>query len=644
MIYSFDIFDTLVTRDVCQPTDIFFLMESQLANRIGFKIDKFGDLRIKSEKISRRNSLKEEITLDEIYFQMNQKLNLQNQTIEKLKRLEVKLEIEHSYPIKENIERLKKYIEQDAAVIISDMYLSKSDICKILLNNDIRINPSKVFVSSEIGLTKRSGRLFEYVAKKLKIDLKDLSHIGDNSTSDYRIPLKMGITSSLYSNSHMNRYEKMLIKKNYKEIANCSRLTRLTKSEGCSNELWNTASSVVAPILLGYLNWIKIECEKKQIFQLFFVSRDGELMYKAWTMLFGNSKIKAKYIYGSRYAWYLAGIKTKEEYSRAIKDGWAKIKTGVSIDSCLKTLHFSDEIISEIKNRYDWGEQVNEKNLQELIDVLQEDKYAEIILKQALTERSLVLEYFRQEGVICSSNIAFVDLGWTGKSLETVRDIIIGNGENKEVYGYVLGKRKTVEKDLPWFYSWMFDGRVPCLQSEVYLLETMFAATHGTVVGYKKSQGSVSPLLRVPDSKIRNHGWNVFKHQESIKMFMDIYCKRNFKQIIDNSTAKEIFETSVLSPKLDDVIAYKDYPFSTLSGDIESLNLAAKKSVKDFLAELQTISFVRAKMFKKQKQRTIFWKEGTAKISGAICIGLSRLDNILVRFMFYFFRRSENNV
>ena len=73
-IISFDIFDTLVFRNVLKPVDIFKIMEKQN------KIKNFAKLRIKAEQESRVKENNMETTLDLIY--------------EKLKYYDIKIDIQ----------------------------------------------------------------------------------------------------------------------------------------------------------------------------------------------------------------------------------------------------------------------------------------------------------------------------------------------------------------------------------------------------------------------------------------------------------------------------------------------------------------------------------------------------------------------
>lgn len=63
-VVSFDIFDTLLVRPYIRPTDLFLHIEKI------YKKPFFHNARITAEYNARIKSLKEDITLDEIYMQM----------------------------------------------------------------------------------------------------------------------------------------------------------------------------------------------------------------------------------------------------------------------------------------------------------------------------------------------------------------------------------------------------------------------------------------------------------------------------------------------------------------------------------------------------------------------------------------------
>ena len=88
-IVTFDIFDTLVKRNVYSPVDVFQLIEKQYNREHTIKIKGFASERAAAEQKARRDSKYEEITLDEIY----NKLSYDARVCSELKKIELNTEL-----------------------------------------------------------------------------------------------------------------------------------------------------------------------------------------------------------------------------------------------------------------------------------------------------------------------------------------------------------------------------------------------------------------------------------------------------------------------------------------------------------------------------------------------------------------------
>ena len=127
---SFDIFDTLILRNVSKPVDIFEIVEVEYNKIHEEKLSNFKNLRIEAELTARKNTSKEEITINEIYD------NLKFDNKDEIKELEI--QIEKSFIVKnpEMFEIYNKCLENGLKVIItSDMYLPQEIIEDVLKNN-----------------------------------------------------------------------------------------------------------------------------------------------------------------------------------------------------------------------------------------------------------------------------------------------------------------------------------------------------------------------------------------------------------------------------------------------------------------------------------------------------------------------------
>lgn len=191
-IVSFDVFDTAVKRDVAEPKDVFALVEAKLQVEADPCGKQFYELRIEAEHIARQANHGQEVTLEEIYRQ----IPISNEQRIKLMQLECQMEIEVSKP---NIPIKHVYdtcVQQGQKVLfISDMYLSTEVIWQILRKNGY--DTGRLYVSCEVGRTKREGGLFTYVREAEGLAADGWIHMGDAIPGDFLSPKRLGIESIL---------------------------------------------------------------------------------------------------------------------------------------------------------------------------------------------------------------------------------------------------------------------------------------------------------------------------------------------------------------------------------------------------------------------------------------------------------------
>ena len=240
-LYSFDIFDTLVTRKVATPTGIFALVQEKIQSDENFPKEireNFYSIRSNSEKfvrdIAKKQSGYNEISFDDIYFyiQQNYKLSLDN--IQYLKQLEFETERENLVPINENIQKVKSLVEKgERVVLISDMYYSSEILRKLLLCVDNIFDGIKIYVSADYKLTKWDKNLYEIVRQEEAVEYSNWKHIGDNEFSDFKNAKSIGIKAELFKYPRLLKYEKDILAEypenlDYQLLIGASKLARLT--------------------------------------------------------------------------------------------------------------------------------------------------------------------------------------------------------------------------------------------------------------------------------------------------------------------------------------------------------------------------------------------------------------------------------
>ena len=111
-LYSFDIFDTIITRTTANPSGIFMLVEKRITLEKPALIRKlyrsYSEMRIYAEKVARNLFCKgavEEIELNQIYSILKTMAPISDEELDYIRNTELDVEFNNSLPIQENILR-----------------------------------------------------------------------------------------------------------------------------------------------------------------------------------------------------------------------------------------------------------------------------------------------------------------------------------------------------------------------------------------------------------------------------------------------------------------------------------------------------------------------------------------------------------
>lgn len=198
-VFSFDIFDTVISRDGKKPVEVFEMIQRQLeTSGSGFPeyfITNFASIREECERLARESSEKEDITFDELYDYIGSKHQLTRVQIEKLKRIELEAELDCAKPVEHIVSEVNSLRGKGKRIVFAtEMYLPRAHIVKMLEKAGAYESGDGVYVSGEIGLLKYTGNLFRYMLEKEKCLPEHFCHFGDNVLVDMIVPYRMGIS------------------------------------------------------------------------------------------------------------------------------------------------------------------------------------------------------------------------------------------------------------------------------------------------------------------------------------------------------------------------------------------------------------------------------------------------------------------
>lgn len=273
-VNSFDIFDTLLARNVKTPTDIFNIIETK------FPYPNFKDIRLKAQSISNNTS-------ENIYYHFKLLTNETHEMINKLRKFELQTEMENTIPIVSNILKIRY-----GDIIVSDMYLSHDEIISLL--NYHSINPNiKLYVSPG---GKSDGTMWSKLTKQYVIN----NHIGDNKHSDIIMPSKFGI-KGIYTEIHIfSRLEEILLEKE-RDLTIFLRRFRLMNpynETSLEYKIYDYQIKYNIPLLLFMCKKLYNILVEENRHKVLFLSRDGCLIYKLFSFLY--PQFTSYYFYSSR--------------------------------------------------------------------------------------------------------------------------------------------------------------------------------------------------------------------------------------------------------------------------------------------------------------------------------------------------------
>lgn len=530
-IVSFDIFDTLVFRLVNKPSDVFEfvnLLHNSKSERDD-NVYNFKSERIKAEEKARLKSGRQEVTLLGIYQNVG---NYNNEIKRKL--IEEELFCEKAF-ILPNIETIGLYRyalkNNKKVIIISDTYLSETFIAEVLKKCGIT-GYHRLYVSSEHKFTKSSGELFRHILKSECISAGKWLHIGDDLRSDIINPGKFGIKTYHYKrriNSPKElRIEDYVFLNLAQEYRQKEKYRKLKGEPANKNkhdsDAYKFGYHIFGILILGYINWLHNKFLQNKISSVFFFSREGYFIKKAYDFYFSSGKwgnLKTNYLYVSRKSLYLPAL-TKEilldDFSLFYPMKGKKVFENLcSLGIC------KEEALQFMKaHKLDVNEPADELNryLDELKELIDESN------KYRLQNTESYLSQFDFSG-----DFAIVDVGWSGgmqiafeKILADMRYKNIGLqqkpcneslGAKKKkqgnCYGYFLGQEYSMQKFMrkngennPYQLhneGWLFNyddltNRQKILFSGNEIFELIFDPNEGTVIGYKKMEGKqYEPVL-----------------------------------------------------------------------------------------------------------------------------------------------------
>ena len=452
-VISFDVFDTLIMRKVFCPTDIFELVEERLKNQYNINIE-FKKNRIKAER-NCYQKVDKYCDINQIYDELHKLLEVSENNMDKIKKLEFDIEFENCIPRDEMLKSYKYAIDNKKTVyLITDMYWQKQFMNIILESNSI-VGYDKLLISCEQKKSKYEGNIWEGLLEA--ITSNNLLHIGDNNHSDVELPKKYGINTfyvrssfDIVQNSNLkyiydSRKNKLTSNLILGKFASSGLNSPFVLSKHCGvleiSTMFDLGFLIFGPLVLNYTLWLIKKCKECCIDEILFFARDGYILKEAYDCIVEEKKIcssKSRYFLTSRRSSSVATIKNEDDIKFIIKN-MCKIKKCRIEDIVFRAFGIKMDAKEDlIKDKY-YFEITEDDFIQHILG-----KYADDIFKNSLLERQNYNKYIKNQKINLNANLAcvnFVGRGLTQKFIETIID--------KDMHGFYF----ATEIDLKKFFK-----------------------------------------------------------------------------------------------------------------------------------------------------------------------------------------------
>ena len=434
---------------------------------------------------------------------------------------------------------------------LSDFYMPASVLGSLLDAKGLGDRVRGGYCSCELGLNKRSGRLFRAVQELHGIEAAEHFHLGDRRDADYVIPRRIGMQAERYR----NRREERLATYQARAFRNRGGLFRdLTRTALASLDMPVTSGARsafrfgirCAPLFIGFALHLLEEASRQRHSAVYFLSREGAFFVQIYDALRGAGVSPgalapdSAHLDISRRSSFAASLRSVsiEEMQRLWR-GYAPM----SMRTWAMSLGIDPECMVPICHAH--GLDIDEALRAPAADpralrLMADPEWRGMVNAHSDAQATLLKDYLAQRGLSAStSRVALVDIGWRG----TIQDNIALLLPSVKFSGYYLGLQRFLnpQPDNGTKSAYGPDLNRDSTGAELFgqlpLMEMLCTPAQAGVVGYRrKTDGRVIPR-RTEDEHVGNSTWNrsVAPFQEAVMRVLPMWAEAIRVHAIDST-------------------------------------------------------------------------------------------------------------
>nr|WP_145550998.1 HAD hydrolase-like protein [Variovorax boronicumulans] len=529
MVYKLrtvDVWDTLLRRD-CHPESIKMAMANHLFLRHrahmvaqGQDARSLYQLRLQAEQAlataARAGGQDDEYVLSDVvqsWYRSALNDEPSPAEVERLVQLEFEMEVARSRPDPEILAFLQDH-PAEQTIFLSDFYMRGEMLHDLLVRKGLGGSIPAGLVSCDLGVNKRSGRIYEHLHRAYGVAPAEHVHIGDNLWSDVEAARKLGIhavhyapqalhSARLEQESHFGSRDGLFALLRDQIQAACAEATAGMPAEDAT--AWRVGAEA-APLFVGLALWLAEESVARQLDGLHFLSREGEFLHRVYAVLFparrhcGHALAPHGLLELSRLATFTASLASSS--MRDVSRMWSLFGSQ-QVRGLLSTLGLPvDRLAGPLAaSALSLDDRLEKPDVDPRVAALFASPEFKAALEESIAEqRSSLLTYLAQRGVGTSGRIGLVDVGWRG----TIQDHLAALLPNLQTHGLYLGLRRFINPQPPnaekaaYGPNENLEGAISPLFESFAVIEMLCMSPGGSVVGFEPDGlGAVAPVRRV---------------------------------------------------------------------------------------------------------------------------------------------------
>lgn len=565
-LVSFDIFDTLITRKIYRPDDLFHVIKYNIKSQLNIDFDFYNVRKEAEQQVWNEKGAGTDI--HDIYLKIAEITQFDLDVVEKMKSIEVDTELEYAIPRKDMLEIFNKLRDiGKTIVLVSDMYLTSNIINEILLKCGYK-GYHDIWVSCEKKARKDMGDLWKLFLETYGD--KKIIHVGDNPRSDIQIPGDLMITTFLVMNP-LTQF-KMSEQYNYfKEFDTNDLSYSIIMGMLINEKMYNSPFAfdfdgryhithendvgfiAYGALITSFIQWITNRADEGV--QLLFLSREGHILQKLFNMYCDEMHLnhfESIYLLASRRSVSVASINEYKDIVKILEQDYS----GTLDDLLFHRLNITidDEILSNIE--------ITMPNDLDNVMALINGKIPEIY-KLAQKEREAYLTYTNSV-LKKDKKWVVIDVGYSGTIQYFLAKLLA-----KEIGGLYLCTSNNIKPleigcSCEQIYGFTKEKGFSDVQKKSLYLEAALQAPYGQLIKFELDEKNNQSIPVYKNEQMM--GRSIELLQKGIEDFMKTYLEMTKNilngESIDHDFAAELFKqyanSNVLSERLLSIFKIQD--------------------------------------------------------------------------------------